>query len=117
MLNDPSPEPIFIDEHSGHPALRERFGAVGALATVAVPLTTGEHFLGAIAVSVMERPERLQPSAELLDQLSGAAALATTALQNGRLVDEITHQALHDSLTGLTNRGALMEHLRDAIIR
>ncbi len=41
---------------------------------------------------------------DLLDRLSGVAAQATTALQNGRLVDQITHQALHDELTGLANR-------------
>jgi predicted signal transduction protein with EAL and GGDEF domain len=35
-------------------------------------------------------------SHELADRLSGVAAHAVTALENGRLVDHITHQARHD---------------------
>src|SRR5205823_2775678 len=80
-------------------------------------LATPEHLLGFVIASVNERAERLDPDANLLDRLSGAAALAITALQNGRLVDDITYQALHDPLTGLVNRAALMENLRGAIIR
>src|SRR2546421_3119085 len=82
-----------------------------------VPLSAPDTFLGVLAVSVMDRPDRLKPNPDLLDRLSGVAAQATTALQNGRLVDEITYQALHDPLTGLVNRVALMENLRGAIIR
>jgi diguanylate cyclase (GGDEF)-like protein len=52
----------------------------------------------------------------LLDRLSGVAAQATTALQNGRLMDEITRQALHDGLTGLTNRLQFTEEQRNAIL-
>jgi diguanylate cyclase (GGDEF)-like protein len=36
-------------------------------------------------------------------------------LQNGRLVDQITHQALHDQLTGLANRTKFTDRLRGAI--
>jgi diguanylate cyclase (GGDEF)-like protein len=45
------------------------------------------------------------------------AAQATTALQNGRLVDQITHQALHDQLTGLANRLQFADQLRKAVNR
>ena len=61
-----------------------------------------DHFLGLLAVSVMQRsPSAWNPTSDLLDRLSGVAAQAATALQNGRLVDEITHRAMHDPLTGL----------------
>jgi diguanylate cyclase (GGDEF)-like protein len=43
------------------------------------------------------------------------AAQATIALQNGRLVDQITHQALHDQLTGLANRLKFTDRLRKAV--
>src|SRR5215211_2311649 len=49
---------------------------------------------------VLERPERLGSTLELVDRLSGVAAHAVTALENGRLVDHITFQARHDQLTG-----------------
>ncbi|MEA2160941.1 MAG: hypothetical protein QOD66_3321 [Solirubrobacteraceae bacterium] len=115
LLNDPRPEPIFVDAESGDPALRGIAAALGAVATILVPLATPDQFLGLLAVSVMEQPERLNPSPDLLDRLSGIVAQATTALQNGRLVDEITRQALHDGLTGLANRLQFTDRLRTAI--
>jgi diguanylate cyclase (GGDEF)-like protein len=88
---------------------------MGAVASILVPLVTPDQFLGLLAVSVMDLPGRLAPSPDLFDRLSGVAAQATTALQNGRLVDQITHQALHDELTGLANRLQFTGDLRTAI--
>ena len=76
-----------------------------------MPIATDERFLGCIIVSVAERPERLARTAELVDRLSGVAAHAVTALENGRLVDHITHQARHDHLTGAANRVGVQERL------
>jgi diguanylate cyclase len=82
-----------------------------------VPLSTADSFLGLLIVSVFDRPDRLKPSPDLLDRLSGVAAQAITALQNGRLLDEMTHQATHDQLTGLANRAQFTEQLRAALDR
>jgi diguanylate cyclase (GGDEF)-like protein len=91
-----------------------RLGMVG---TIMVPLAAPGQFLGLLSVSVRERAERLHPSEDLTDRLSGVVAQATTALQNGRLVDLITHQATHDQLTGLANRLRFTTELRDAVGR
>ena len=115
LLNDPRPEPIFVDAGSGDPLLRDLSATIGAVASILVPLVTPDQFLGLLAVSVMDLPDRLTPSPDLFDRLSGVAAQATTALQNGRLVDQITHQALHDELTGLANRLQFTDDLRAAI--
>ena len=72
-----------------------------------VPLAAPGEFLGLLSVSVRERAERLHLSKDLTDRLSGVVAQATTALQNGRLVDLITHQATHDQLTGPRQPGPL----------
>jgi len=79
-----------------------------------MPITNPGAFLGFLIVSVLGGPERLQPTPDLLDRLSGVAAHATTALQNGRLLDRITHQATHDELTGLVNRAQLTVALEQA---
>ncbi len=110
-LEHPDQEPVFVDQWSGNERLREMFSAVGALATIVVPIASSTRFLGALAVSVQRDPRRLAPTPDLLDRLSGVAAHATTALENGRLVDNITHQAHHDSLTGLANRAQLRQEL------
>ena len=117
LLNDPDPAPVFIDAENGDPRVGEIFSQQGFTATIIVPLAAPAQFLGMLAVSVKERPERLKPTDELLNRLSGVGAQATTALQNGRLVDVITHQALHDQLTGLANRLKFTNELRTAMQR
>ena len=117
LLNNPHQEPIFIDQLTGDPVLREGLKRRGETALIVVPLATEDVLLGALAVSIRERPDRLRPTADLLDRLSGVAAQASTALRNGRLVDQITHQALHDQLTGLANRLQFAEELRKAVNR
>ena len=117
LLNDPDPAPVFINAENGDPRLVEIFSSQGFIATIIVPLATPAELFGMLAVSVTDRPERLKPTDELLNRLSGVAAQATTALQNGRLVDVITHQALHDQLTGLANRLKFTNELRIAMNR
>jgi diguanylate cyclase (GGDEF)-like protein len=114
LLNNPSQDPLFFDSDT---ELREELGAAGEAAVILVPLSTEDTLLGVLGVSVLDRPERVAPSPDLLDRLSGVAAQGATALQNGRLVDQITHQALHDQLTGLANRLQFADQLRKAVNR
>jgi diguanylate cyclase (GGDEF)-like protein len=115
LLKDPQGAPIFVDREDPDPTLRKVMASIGASSMIAVPLATPDSLLGLLAVSVGRRPERLKPTPDLLDRLSGVAAQATIALQNGRLVDQMTHQALHDQLTGLPNRLQFTDRLRSAI--
>ncbi|HZE05439.1 MAG TPA: diguanylate cyclase, partial [Solirubrobacteraceae bacterium] len=117
LVRDPDQEFLFVDDAAGDAALRRVLSAEGFRATVLVPLVTADAFLGLLTASVFDRPERLRRSAELRDLLSGVAAQAVTALQNGRLLDEMTHQAMHDQLTGLANRLQFTEQLRRALDR
>jgi diguanylate cyclase (GGDEF)-like protein len=114
-LERPDSEPHFIDMETS--PIREPLREVGAVASVAVPIATSRRFLGVVQVSVRSRPERLEPSPELCDRLSGVAAHAVIALENGRLVDHITYQARHDQLTGLANRLAFGECITAATER
>jgi diguanylate cyclase (GGDEF)-like protein len=111
-LASPTSELLFVDPDSS--TVRDALRALGAVAAVAVPISTDDHLLGCVIVSVFDRPERLAPTAELKDRLSGVAAHAVTALENGRLVDHITHQASHDQLTGAANRVGFAERLAGA---
>lgn len=79
-----------------------------------VPIRAREQFLGTLIVSVQNRPRRLAESASLADLLAGVAAHATSALENGILIDRITFQARRDSLTGLANRASFSERLANA---
>ncbi len=116
LLNDPAQDPLFID-HENDFGMRDELEAAGEAAVVLVPLSTEDTLLGVLGVSVLDRPERVAPTSDLLDRLSGVAAQGATALQNGRLVDQMTHQALHDQLTGLANRLQFADQLRKAVNR
>jgi diguanylate cyclase (GGDEF)-like protein len=115
LLERPANEPIFVASDSPDPALRKMMASIGARAMIAQPLATPDSLLGLLSVSVARNPDRLKPTPDLLDRLSGVAAQATIALQNGRLVDQMTHQALHDQLTGLPNRLQFTDKLRGAV--
>jgi diguanylate cyclase (GGDEF)-like protein len=115
FLSNPNRDPVFIDADGGQ--LGTIFSGLGFTSTVVVPLAAPGQLLGLLTVSVRDRPERLKSSPDLLDRLSGVAAHATTALQNGQLIDMITHQALHDQLTGLANRLQFTTELRAAVHR
>jgi diguanylate cyclase (GGDEF)-like protein len=115
FLRDPNRAPQFIGPDDG--VVGRILSGMGMVGSIMVPLAAPGEFLGLLSVSVRERPERLHLSEDLTDRLSGVVAQATTALQNGRLVDLITHQATHDQLTGLANRVRLTNELRDAVSR
>ncbi|MFL5885104.1 MAG: GAF domain-containing protein, partial [Thermoleophilaceae bacterium] len=102
MLTEP--QPLFIDNGTDDQFLHGLLVKQELAALTVVPLVARGQFLGLIAVSVAERPERLHAGAELLEKLTGVAALAATGIQNGRLIDELGHKATHDGLTGVLNR-------------
>jgi diguanylate cyclase (GGDEF)-like protein len=106
---------MFVDAESGDPQWSRLSAGIGAVASIIVPLAVREELLGILVVSVSAGAERLSPTPDLLDRLSGIAAQATTALENGRLLDQITYQALHDELTGLPNRANFTEYLTTAV--
>jgi diguanylate cyclase (GGDEF)-like protein len=117
LLSGSEPEPVFVDAEHGDPLYREEARRMGDVAAVLVPIATPGAFLGLLRASVRDRPQRLAPTEELLHRVTGVAAQATTALQKGRLIDQITHQATHDQLTGLANRLRFTDELQRAISR
>jgi len=98
------PEPQFFDTETDDRYISGLMSTLGVVLLVVVPIVARNVFLGTLTVSVAERPERLRRDDELVQRLTGVAALAATALQNGQLVDKLRHKASHDGLTGLLNR-------------
>jgi len=99
-----APEPMFFRAGEKDPYIAELMTMLGVIAMVVVPILARGDFLGVLTVSVTAHPKRLDPTRDLLAQLTGVAALAATALKNGQLVDTLEFRANHDGLTGLLNR-------------
>jgi diguanylate cyclase (GGDEF)-like protein len=115
LTDDPEPTPIFIAQDSNDRFVRRILQRFAALSLIAVPIVAHDHLLGLLTVAVHSRRERLDPRQDLLDRLSGVAAHAASALENGRLIDRVTHQARHDNLTGLANRAFFAERIESAL--
>jgi diguanylate cyclase (GGDEF)-like protein len=115
MLADPQPVPLFFDRTSDDEHMRSLLDRFGALAMVAAPIVARGQYLGSLTVTVDSDADRLELRRDLTDRLSGVVAQAASALQTARLIDEVTHQAGHDGLTGLANRAVFAERMEQAL--
>ncbi|HEV3045948.1 MAG TPA: sensor domain-containing diguanylate cyclase, partial [Solirubrobacteraceae bacterium] len=113
MLGDP--QPLFFDESTEDPFTRQLMSALGVVALTVVPIVARDVFLGVLTAAVTERPERLRPDKDLMQRLTGVAALAAPAMQNGLLVDQLRYKASHDGLTGLLNRVGFRQCIDSAL--
>ncbi|MFZ0171836.1 MAG: EAL domain-containing protein, partial [Acidimicrobiales bacterium] len=85
------------------------------------PLTSGERVFGALLA--LDREEQLDPfDDDDLRLFEALAAHASTTLERARLVEELrleaeskSHQAMHDTLTGLPNRTLFLERASAAL--
>jgi diguanylate cyclase (GGDEF)-like protein len=107
--------PMFFEATSEDAFIGGLMETLDIAASAVVPIVARNGFRGALSVSVTRHPERLRPNEELLEQLTGVAALAATAIENGRLVDKLHHRASHDGLTGLLNRVGFRQRMDAAI--
>jgi diguanylate cyclase (GGDEF)-like protein len=82
-----------------------------------VPITLDGEVAGWLTAAVVGDPSRLAPSADLEARLLGLAGQASSALRNAHLVEQIRHQALHDSLTGLPNRTLILDRANQMLAR
>jgi diguanylate cyclase (GGDEF)-like protein len=115
MLSEPRPH--FFDATSEDPFIMRLMSRLDVVAMTVVPIVVRDVFLGVLAVSVTEGPERLRPDSDLIQRLTGVAALAAPAIQNGQLVDQLRHKASHDGLTGLLNRVGFRQRIDTALAR
>jgi diguanylate cyclase (GGDEF)-like protein len=113
MLTDRNPRVLRWETCS--PAVRDLLGAGGITDALAVPLVAGGVFLGVATASWPAGRAPAGLEGEPLDRLRAAAAQVAVALDRARLADTLRHQATHDALTGLPNRGLLRERLEAAL--
>ncbi len=109
------PEPHFFDTETEDPFMRQLMSKLDMVALAVIPIVARGVFVGILTVSVAERSERLRPDSDLLERLTGVAALAAPAIQNGQLVDQLRHKASHDGLTGLLNRVGFRHRIEAAL--
>ena len=110
-----SPEPHFFQGGTDDEFVAAMMTMLDVVAMTVVPIIARGEFLGILTASVTERAERLRRDEDLVRRLTGVAALAAPAVQNGKLVDQLRYKASHDGLTGLLNRVGFRAHI-DAVL-
>jgi diguanylate cyclase (GGDEF)-like protein len=108
-------EPLFLHPDETDPYLRGLLELSSVAAAVVVPILQGEQLLGVVTAGVFQECTRLDRNHDLLERLEGVASQAATALTNAALVAQLQRQALHDPLTGLANRIALMQSVEQSL--
>ena len=95
--------------------VREKAVAAGLGHCWSMPIkSAGGEVLGTLA---LYGPRPRLPLPEQLAWLADWARLAGIAIERGQALGRLTHDARHDSLTGLPNRRAIFESLDEAIQR
>lgn len=107
--------PFVLDAGHADPVLRELLAISGLTAAAIVPIYGSGEFFGVVTAGVRTDPERLGESDHSMERLTGIAAHAASAMRNARHLDQLSHRALHDPLTGLPNRSLLRDRLGHAL--
>ena len=90
---------------------------LGSAMMISCPIIGNDELIGWLAASVTNEPERLERDPEIEARLRGLTGQAATAILNARLVEEVRHQALHDTLTGLPNRALIHDRVEQMLAR
>lgn len=115
LLEAPAPRVMRLDAPElGPVAARLTALNVPALAVAPIHAHRGGFFGVAIAPVAESHQTRIDG---IVERLAGIADQAATAIQNATLIEEIRHQAVHDTLTGLANRALADDELEKAIAR
>jgi diguanylate cyclase (GGDEF)-like protein len=110
-----APQPRMLVRDEVGPFMVRMFDEIEVSAVAVVPIVRSGELLGLVAAGFDHRD--IVDREELLARSVGVADQAATAIQNGRLLEQIRHQALHDALTGLPNRTLFEDHAARALQR
>ncbi len=109
---------MVVDATADDPTLRRLMAESRTEASVVAPLFASGEFLGAIAANFRSgSPATTVHDPDLHERLSGLADQAATALQNLELLEEVSHMAWHDALTGLPNRRLFEDRVDQELVR
>ena len=119
LLDDPhrGVTAFFLDRNHPDPFARHLLEIAESVATVVVPIRARGEFYGVVTAGVATDGERLRSNEDVLERLAGLAAQSSAALRNASLLNEVSHRAMHDPLTGLPNRALFRDRLSHALLQ
>lgn len=113
-----SHELTVVDLDTDDELVRAVLEGTGTACAVIAPLSAADEFLGIVTANFDHPPARdPRVDFELQTRMTGLADHAVTAMQNTRLLEQVTHLAWHDALTGLPNRRLLEDRVNQELVR
>ena len=109
---------VVVDLNSDDQTVRSVLEATGTACSVIAPLSASDEFFGIVTAN-FDSPPASDPRGdlELQTRLISLADHAVTAMQNTHLLEQVTHLAWHDALTGLPNRRLLEDRVNQELVR
>ncbi|MHB8264277.1 MAG: putative bifunctional diguanylate cyclase/phosphodiesterase, partial [Acidimicrobiales bacterium] len=109
---------IFVDRDTRDAVVRDALEHYGVQAALVAPIFTAERFLGIVTANYKHE---VQPASvttrELRERVIGLSDQAAVSLENATLLQQISHMAWHDVLTGLPNRRLLEDRANQALVQ
>ena len=106
-------KPVFVEDYENWPQRIHHPVAEDATFVLQAPLNIGGKTVGSIGLSVFGEPGAIDK--EKLAVLEQYATVASIAIKNAQAYQQTSHQAFHDSLTGLPNRAYLTKRLEEEV--
>ena len=106
--------PVLLQRGSRVAGARRYLAGRGMQEAIVAPLRGESGVVGLVTVGDRMGSVRTFDVSDV-QLLETVANHASVALEHGRLVDRLRHEALHDGLTGLPNRAALEAAMADAL--
>jgi diguanylate cyclase (GGDEF)-like protein len=111
-------EVVVLDHTAEDPGVKRLMEEGGVVASVVAPFYAAGEFLGTVAANFGPgTPTTSVHDSDLHELLAGLADQAATAIWNLDLLEEVSHMAWHDSLTGLPNRRLFEDRVEQELVR
>ena len=111
-------EVVVLDEAAEDPRIRSLMEQSGSVASVVAPFFAAGGFLGVVAANFGPQTSTASVNdSDLHERLAGLADQAATAIWNLDLLEEVSHMAWHDALTGLPNRRLFEDRVEQELVR
>ncbi|MGA8724110.1 MAG: EAL domain-containing protein, partial [Acidimicrobiales bacterium] len=111
-------EVVVLDETTEDPQVKRLMEESGAVVSVVAPFYAAGEFIGVVAANFGPNTSTASVhDSDLHERLTGLADQAATAIWNLDLLEEVSHMAWHDALTGLPNRRLFEDRVEQELVR
>lgn len=110
-----SPGPRTYDRSTGDGFIAGLMAAYGSQVVAVAPIQVRDELLGVLVADWADPQAVPVFETQLFERLASLADQGATAISNAGLLEQVTHQALHDPLTGLANRALFEDRAQQAL--